>query len=206
MNLHELFLLAESGIVFFWFSPQWPSCNTLKIQEWGETLAAKISHLFRGENYIVMYFVFYRNRVGEWQLSCKCDIQSHDMILVNHIILSKDFKHFVLAQSWWMRCSLQLTRFRTYCISCHDFHPPSSSSALISIHLSSICGSYGSRIGPCPGKHREFAIFSVSIGHECPRKFQTWGRRPGDSRWGGSGVESGWKEARFWVKLRCNRW
>lgn len=70
------------------------------IQELGETFAAKISHLFRGENYIVMYLVSYRNRAGEWQLSCNCDIQSHDMILVNHIILSKDFKHFVLAQSW----------------------------------------------------------------------------------------------------------
>lgn len=74
--------------------------NTLMIQEWGETFAAKISHLFRGENYIVMYLVFYRNRVGERQLSCNCYIKSQDMILVNHIIISKDFKHFVLAQSW----------------------------------------------------------------------------------------------------------
>lgn len=192
--------------------------NTLMIQEWGETFAAKISHLFRGENYIVMYLVFYRNRVGERQLSCNCYIKSQDMILVNHIIISKDFKHFVLAQSWWMRCSLQLTRFRTQWKHVYIIY---SGILYILSWLPSILLIFGVHFNPSFINLLILWVSDRALSGQAPRTVhfcrvdRTWvpqkipnvratsGGQPLRGEWSGEWVEA----ARFWGNLRCNnRW
>ena len=51
------------------------------------------------------------------------------------------------------------------------------------------------------GHVRMSLFFSGSTGHECPRKFQTWGRRPGDSRWGG-GTSEVLSQVRWYPSLK----